>query len=225
MTASRNRLNRLNSSRPQEQQQEQMENAEVWQPPVGLNLEIENDDDQQNEEDQHFIISSKKLQESLLRIDQERQNADQEMGVKGGITSDKGKLVQQLMATKSELEGVVGQTTETIQQEPESQNTGQLRTNVHQLIQSIGGLSRALNYLHEDVDPMLLELEKWRTDYGRNVKEIERLKREAEKERGPLRKELDAVEFEVKEWSEKLQNAKASVYRDSLAIGKLIESV
>ena len=205
---------------------------ETWKPPIGLNLDMNDDDVDQsaNDDADEYVINTRKLQDSLMKMDQNDRSVEAQFDEAG--QSDKGRLVQQLLATKNELEGTIEMGNNSQQQQPidlpnlnTSTDLNQLRTNVHELCQSIGGLAKALNYLHEDVDPMMNEHTKWRDEYRSNLIEIERLRSKSEKEIEPLRKELDVIELEVADYVEKLRNAKAAVHRNSTLIAKLIESV
>ncbi|KAH9399830.1 TRAF3-interacting protein 1 [Tyrophagus putrescentiae] len=212
--------------------------AAVWPPPEVLALDLDLDDRGDGEEEaaaaaaaaaDEYVMSSQKLQEALLSMDN---GVTADLGASINSSNNQGRLVQQLMETKSELEGNVaaagGRKTSasvTADTSLSSADTKVLRERVQLLCQSVGGLSKALNYLHEDVEPMVGELAKWSEEYRANSRAVERLQAELAKAVDPLRRELEAVELEVRHAAEQLINAKAAVHRNALTIARMIEGV
>ena len=210
---------------------------QVWPPPEVLALDLDLDDRGDGEEEaaaaaaaDEYVMSSQKLQEALLSMD--NGSGNEASAADFGASSNQGRLVQQLMETKSELEGNVaaagGRKTSAASVSDSSlssADTKVLRERVQLLCQSVGGLSKALNYLHEDVEPMVGELAKWSEEYRANSRAVERLQAELAKAVDPLRRELEAVELEVRHAAEQLINAKAAVHRNALTIARMIEGV
>lgn len=217
MTASKSRLSQLMESRMEQFVSGHNVNnmtTSLWPPVNDLKVEDGSADD--------YVISSKKLQETLLSEEDTKPAGDI-----GDETNDKGHLVQQLLATKSELEGKTLTDNNGLELDNRStfNDTKILQSHVQQLCQSVGTLSKALNYLHEDVDPMMAELTKWRDEYRANVVLIRKIRMETQKDIEPLKKELQVVEKEAADFIEQLLLIKSSVFRNSQTIAKLIETV
>lgn len=222
-----------------DQQSTTKADQQVWPPPEVLALDLDLDDRGDGEEEaaaaaaaaaDEYVMSSQKLQEALLSMDN---GVTADLGASINSSNNQGRLVQQLMETKSELEGNVAaaggrKTSASViaaDSSLSSADTKVLRERVQQLCQSVGGLSKALNYLHEDVEPMVGELAKWSEEYRANSRAVERLQAELAKAVDPLRRELEAVELEVRHAGEQLINAKAAVHRNALTIARMIEGV
>mgnify|MGYP002652409410 CR=1 FL=1 len=144
-------------------------------------------------------------------------------------SKSKGHLVQQLMATKTELEGQIKDSnhldSNNSNKQPMINDTNQLKNQIQSLCQSIGTLTKAMNYLHEDVEPMLDELTKWKTEYETNNKIIMKIRSEMNNDLEPLRKELEQIERQCDDFSEQIRITKSNVFRNEQIITKLINSV
>lgn len=211
-------------------------NQQVWPPPEVLALDLDLDDKIGEDEEaaaaaaDEYVMSSQKLQDALFRMDSTDGATTNGTADLSNSNNNQGRLVQQLMETKSELEGNVAlggakKTAESQVNGTGSTDTKVLRGRVQELCQSVGALSKALNYLHEDVEPIIAELGKWREEYRTNSRAIERLQGELAKEVEPLRRQLEAEELEVRQAAERLLNAKAAVQRNALTIARMIEGV
>lgn len=189
------------------------------------NAMLPQEDDEEGDE---YVISSKKLQHSLFDEVPPEQSTNHS-NLKGE-DKNKGKLVQQLVQTKANLEGASNdddkQTngSEDGSQQPPSDSRA-LRAQVQQLCQSIGSLSKALEYLHEDIDPIMLEQTKWREEFHRCLGEMVKLNADSQHELEPLGKELEQLEIENKSMEERLAMIKANVYRNNQAIVKMMEKI
>lgn len=220
MTASRSRLSQLMENRMEQFVSGEGSNTmttPLWPPPAS-ELTTDADSDE-------YVISSKKLQESLLNDQTTKPNLN---GADSQDGDDKGLLVQQLLATKSELEGKIsdsGNVTNNENGQEMFSGSAKLKTFVQQLCQSVGTLSKALNYLHEDIEPMVAELVKWRDEYRGNVVVIRKIRSDTQKELEPLKKELQTAEKEVADFAEQLQMLKMNVFRNSQTVDKLIGTV
>ena len=221
MTASRSRLSQLMENRTEQLESESTTtNANVWIP--------ETVDDESDE----FLISSQKLQDSFLTMDSN--NRDQKTGdadIGQEEFESKGHLVQQLMATKNELEGQIKdlnlESNKSYNQQSATMidDTNQLKNQIQSLCQSIGTLTKAMGYLHEDVEPMLNELVKWQTEFETNNKIIMKIRAEMNSDLEPLRKELEQTERQVDDFGDQIRMTKANVFRNEQIISNLIHSV
>ncbi|OTF80406.1 hypothetical protein BLA29_002099, partial [Euroglyphus maynei] len=218
MTASRSRLSQLMENRTEQLGSESTTtNANVWIPQTV--------DDESDE----FLISSQKLQDSFLTLDSTLIGGDGEINQQEGSES-KGHLVKQLMATKNELEGQIKDnldSNKSYRQQSATMidDTNQLKNQIQSLCQSIGTLTKAMGYLHEDVEPMLDELVKWQTEYETNNKIIMKLRSEMNSDLEPLRKELEQIERQADDFGEQIRMTKANVFRNGQIIDNLIHSV
>ena len=79
-----------------------------------------------------------------------------------------------------------------------------------------------MNYLHEDVEPMLNELVKWQTEFETNNKIIMKIRAEMNSDLEPLRKELEQTERQVDDFGDQIRMTKANVFRNEQIITKLI---
>nr|XP_027205884.1 TRAF3-interacting protein 1-like [Dermatophagoides pteronyssinus] len=223
MTASRSRLSQLMENRTEQFGTETTTtiNSNIWIP--------ETVDDEMDE----FLISSQKLQDSFLtsdsnNLDQITDNNNNDVN-QTEESKSKGHLVQQLMATKTELEGQIKDSnhldSNNSNKQPMINDTNQLKNQIQSLCQSIGTLTKAMNYLHEDVEPMLDELTKWKTEYETNNKIIMKIRSEMNNDLEPLRKELEQIERQCDDFSEQIRITKSNVFRNEQIITKLINSV
>ncbi|XP_075679723.1 uncharacterized protein LOC113799460 [Dermatophagoides pteronyssinus] len=223
MTASRSRLSQLMENRTEQFGTETTTtiNSNIWIP--------ETVDDEMDE----FLISSQKLQDSFLtsdsnNLDQITNNNNNDVN-QTEESKSKGHLVQQLMATKTELEGQIKDSnhldSNNSNKQPMINDTNQLKNQIQSLCQSIGTLTKAMNYLHEDVEPMLDELTKWKTEYETNNKIIMKIRSEMNNDLEPLRKELEQIERQCDDFDEQIRITKSNVFRNEQIITKLINSV
>ncbi|KAH9420606.1 TRAF3-interacting protein 1 [Dermatophagoides pteronyssinus] len=223
MTASRSRLSQLMENRTEQFGTETTTtiNSNIWIP--------ETVDDEMDE----FLISSQKLQDSFLtsdsnNLDQITDNNNNDVN-QTEESKSKGHLVQQLMATKTELEGQIKDSnhldSNNSNKQPMINDTNQLKNQIQSLCQSIGTLTKAMNYLHEDVEPMLDELTKWKTEYETNNKIIMKIRSEMNNDLEPLRKELEQIERQCDDFDEQIRITKSNVFRNEQIITKLINSV
>lgn len=200
--------------------------------PHSLSTLIGNEDIEEDDADNdQYVINTQKMQDTIFGNGLD-ENDSAKFSFNPSGDDNRGKLVQQLMETKTELEGNIGNNQRrTSVLDPSSSSTlnqsdsVRLRENVQHLCQSIGTLSKALEYLHEDVDPIKQELEKWRTEYQQNIQTIDKMKAETAKLLEPLERELSQVENEIKEFEEKYSILKGNVYRNNLTVQKMIENI
>ena len=243
MTASRNRLQHMLDSRTSLGRGGASPSPgtiapQIWPPPEGLALELNLDNDDDDGTGDDFTMSTQKLQDTIFSSQTTEQTLQNDMfsmndngsgvgGVGGDASKEKGKLMQQLLANKNELEGTLQRASLAMENSSTSSatDTEQLRAFVRELCQSVATLTKAVNYLHEDVDPMVAELSQWRTEYRQNLTQIEELRTETERQLEPLRIELEKVDKEVQEFKDKLYTARSNVYRNSTNISKIIQSI
>ncbi|KAH7640132.1 hypothetical protein HUG17_10612 [Dermatophagoides farinae] len=177
-------------------------------------------------------LESEKASRFILTMDSN--NRDQKTGdadIGQEEFESKGHLVQQLMATKNELEGQIKdlnlESNKSYNQQSATMidDTNQLKNQIQSLCQSIGTLTKAMGYLHEDVEPMLNELVKWQTEFETNNKIIMKIRAEMNSDLEPLRKELEQTERQVDDFGDQIRMTKANVFRNEQIISNLIHSV
>merc|ERR1712166_1477977 len=100
-----------------------------------------------------------------------------------------------------------------------------LRDAIQNLCQSTNPLGKCMDYVHEDVETMKKELEKWKQMYQSAVSELEEEERNTEQDLTELRRSLQAQDEKIEEQMAKCNNTKASIAKNDLRINELLRMV
>ena len=146
-------------------------------------------------------------------------------------SASKGSLTQQLLATKSELEGA----SETLSPAAvgggghgavhEAQDVEKLRSALQALSRSANPLSRVLDALQEDVDVMLTELASWTDELDRNTSLLREQKGAVDGEVQSMTARLDSLDQEIADQSEKIAASKAAIHKHEEKMRRVIALV
>ncbi|RWS26461.1 hypothetical protein B4U80_02463 [Leptotrombidium deliense] len=145
-------------------------------------------------------------------------------------SDQKGSLVQQLVATKKELEGekdkdsAISSGDETMTKLA-VRDIEKLKEGIQMLTRLANPLGRVLDYLQEDVDSMISELKSWEEEYQNNVEQLQKEKSVVDNDLISLRAELEAIDREISEQLEKITMSKANIIRKEDTLQRLVDMV
>ncbi|CAI8036160.1 TRAF3-interacting protein 1 [Geodia barretti] len=147
-----------------------------------------------------------------------------------------GMLTKTIVATKERLEGVRGEEGEgaleavtPAQQRREMElvrkEMERLRGDIQLLCRYTNPMGRVMDYLQEDTDTMIQELERWRTENSGHKESLRREESITENELVPLKTQLEDVELHIEEEREKISSLKATIIRQDDSIRQLMRSI
>jgi TRAF3-interacting protein 1 len=156
-------------------------------------------------------------------------------------TSDKpeGVLTKTIVATKERLEGVRGGEREEGEGVLEAVTPAQrrremelvrkemekLREDIQLLCRYTNPMGRVMDYLQEDTDTMIQELERWRAENSSHRESLRREESITENELTPLKTQLEEVGLHVEEERENISSLKATIIRQDESIRQLMMSI
>jgi len=185
--------------------------------------------------------------ESILMVDQQGEAVDTSSMLKGDGNERHGKLVQNLLDAKAEME--MSADAKTGQQDaadeagdggiilggkkaagaggrvPTKTEINTLRATIQTLCQSCNPLGRCLEYVQEDMEAMSKELDHWRNLRRIKLAELAEEESKTESSLVALHNELSKVEVEVKEKRSQIRFYKAAIVRNDAAIERLLTNV
>lgn len=142
---------------------------------------------------------------------------------------EKGYLVKQLVETKRELEGDRGGSAGGGGEEPMMRLAGKeiekLRQSIQTLSRLANPLGRVLEYLQEDVDTMVQELNSWLSEVASNNAQLEKARTTIDDDLRPLKDTLDDLEREMNDVNESIAVTKAAVIRRQERFARMLSMV
>jgi len=151
-----------------------------------------------------------------------------------------GALVRNIMASEQQIENesqaearrteakdgaTKPQTVDNKDKAKTKEEIDKLRASIQKMCQATNPLARCMDYVHEDVDLMMKELQFWKQDRLTVSQRLEEEQRQTEYALGPLHAQLRDLEEQVKEQQLKLANVKANVLRNDHTIKNLLRNV
>ncbi|CAI8036158.1 Enhancer of polycomb homolog 2 [Geodia barretti] len=100
-----------------------------------------------------------------------------------------------------------------------------LRGDIQLLCRYTNPMGRVMDYLQEDTDTMIQELERWRTENSGHKESLRREESITENELVPLKTQLEDVELHIEEEREKISSLKATIIRQDDSIRQLMRSI
>lgn len=150
------------------------------------------------------------------------------------VAEDHGGLVRKILETKKELESGLG--TDSVNEKPliaydekererTRKETGKLQEYVQQLTKNAHPLGRLVDYLQEDVDSMLKELEQWRAEYKQNITKLRQSQGTERTDLDPLKARLNELEQQTKERRDAIAALRGSILENESKLQNLVQAV
>ncbi|KHN76076.1 TRAF3-interacting protein 1 [Toxocara canis] len=179
--------------------------------------------DERNENDEDFVVESDPAIESIERVD-----ADQ-------IVSDEhGGLVRKILETKKELEAGIDEdapkfSSTSVFDENERDRTKKevekMQKAIQQLTQTTHPLARLFDYIQEDVDSMVKEMDDWRNETKRNTMELRERNANSVDNAERLLMTLKELEDEIKEMRTTIAHTNANIIINEQKIRTLVQNL
>ncbi|KAJ0402160.1 hypothetical protein ATCC90586_007946 [Pythium insidiosum] len=101
----------------------------------------------------------------------------------------------------------------------------ELRVTIQKICQATLPMGKSIEFVHEDLDAMSKELEKWRREYDKKVEVYEEERKKTEEALQPLQVQLLDVDEQIKEQIHKINTLKATIAKNEEKTQKLLRMV
>ena len=151
-----------------------------------------------------------------------------------GEEGQQGALTKKLFETKKHLEGdlvpeeeqgFVNEAQRHKQKEVAQKEIGQMQQAIQSICQNVSPLSKIIDFIHEDLESMRNELDKWRKESSKHSTALLKEETAIEEDLQPHRDQLDKLEAQIAEVKENIRTSRYNYYQNEERIKKLIEGI
>ncbi len=148
--------------------------------------------------------------------------------------NEHGALVGRILQTKKQLEAGLDDDSvpdrplmvfDERERERIRKETTKVQESVQQLTRTAHPLGRLVDYLQEDVDSMLKELEQWRGEYKKNMTKLRQTHGSDRTDLEPFRQKLNELEERIREERDGIAVARGSILENDSKLQGLVGSV
>ena len=148
--------------------------------------------------------------------------------------SQQGALTRKLFDTKRRLEGDnvlesdqvgVNEAQKHKQKEVVKKEIEQMQHSIQSICQNVSPLSKIIDFIHEDLESMRNELDKWKKESEKHSAALQKEDSITEESLVPYREELGKIDVQIEEMREDINMSRYNYYQNQGRIEKLIESI